>query len=502
MEKKNIFDKISKYIVNIYFVLIVTILPLYFHDKYFDMVRTKADTFVNITGITALSFILLQLVSVILNGDMQVFPVNKTDKFVFTFLILAIISTLFSENKAEAMWGTAGWHVGTAFFALCCVAYYMLSRHFEWNDRIAIIAVMANMIVLLLGMGNAVGIDPLKMNEGMGRSDYGKYLSTIGNVNWYAGYLCMLLSLCVIVFFLSKRLGARIISTVVLMLCIINGIACNSDGFFLGTIPIAIYILYSFLKSKEGIKRFIEFIIVLEVSILTVVVLKNKFLVKLDSIQSGIVSDAGIVVLLIILITAVILYKADSKTIYENNKKISSGIVIIFVMATVIIISVANAGSNSIGNSFLRKFQLNGAWGTNRGYLWKYSAEIFLNLNPFQMLFGIGPDTFGIIFSKYFQNEMIEIWNKNVVNAHCEPLQLLITNGILGAAAYYGMFISAVKVFLKKNSVVLKAIAVAIISYLCQGMINNIQGICTPFVFVLLGVGMSIALREEAREAH
>ena len=115
------------------------------------------------------------------------------------------------------------------------------------------------------------------------------------------------------------------------------------------------------------------------------------------------------------------------------------------------------------------------------------------------MLFGIGPDTFGVAFNKYFHNEMVNIWHKNVINAHCELLQLLITNGLVGVIAYYGMFISGIITFFKRNSVMLNAIAVAIMGYLCQGMINNIQGICTPFVFILLGVGMSIVLKEEAK---
>ena len=92
---------------------------------------------------------------------------------------------------------------------------------------------------------------------------------------------------------------------------------------------------------------------------------------------------------------------------------------------------------------------------------------------------------------------MVNIWNKNVINAHCEMLQLLITNGILGVIAYYGMFLSAVKVFLGKNSTFLKAIGIAILSYLCYGLIDNIQGICTPMVFILLGVGMSGVVREK-----
>ena len=276
MNKNNIFNKISKYIINLYFIVIISVLPLCFHNKYFDMIRTKADTFIFITGGTALLFIAVQLICSLLNQDGPNFQINPTDKIVFLFLIFALISTLLSENRGDAMWGTAGWHVGTSFFILCGITYFLLSRYLFWNHAFAIIAVMVNLIVLILGMLNSIGIDPLKMNENIGASDYGKYLSTIGNVNWYAGYLCMLFSLSAVVFFMSKHLIVRGIGAIIFVLCIINGIACNSDGFFLGIIPIAVYILYSAFKSKEGLERFIELIIVLEISVFITTIIKNK----------------------------------------------------------------------------------------------------------------------------------------------------------------------------------------------------------------------------------
>lgn len=500
MDKKKVFIKIPEYLSNLYLILIITVLPLIFHNKYFDMVRTKADTFIYITGCIALLFIAFKLVSLMLNQDTQVINANPTDKFVLTFLILSIIATVFSENAQEAMWGTAGWHVGTSFFILCGIAYFLISRYSVWNYKFSMIAVAVNMIVLILGMLNAVGIDPLEMNRDVSPSDYGKYLSTIGNVNWYAGYLCMVLSLCTIIFFLSKNIAVRFMSAIILILCVINGIACNSDGFFFGIIPIAIYILFAALKSKEGLEHFIELLVVVELSLIFTVILKKYFIVNLDSLQDGVSSYATILILSLLMIAVIILNMTNTKTIFKYSKKIAWGIIIIFILTILIMIAVANIGSESINNPLLNKFKLYGAWGTNRGYIWKYSLEIFSKLNPLQMLFGTGPDTFGIAFRKYYYDEMINIWHKNVINAHCELLQLLITNGILGVIAYYGVFISGVKSFFKRDNIMLHAIAVAILSYLCQGMINNIQGMCTPFVFILLGLGMSIVLKNEINE--
>lgn len=502
MNKKFYLDKILRYIVTIYFILIITILPLYFQNKYFDMVRTKANVFISVTGSIALLFIVCNIFGVLLNQDSKTFPVNFIDRMFILFLICAIFSTLCSENKEEAMWGSAGWHVGTSFFILCGAAYYMLSRHFQWKDVFSGLIAVVNLIVLILGMGNAIGIDPLKMNEGIAKTDYGKYLSTIGNVNWYAGYLCIILSLSTIVFVMSKHFVSRVMSAVIVLLCIINGIACNSDGFFIGVIPIIVYVLYVTLQSKEGLRKLIEFISLWEISILVTVMLKNKFIVVLDSIQNRISSYFGILMLLFLFIVALILYKIDSESVYKNSKKIVNGILITAGMVVLFMVLISNFVLENSSQPFISKFRLNGAWGTNRGYIWGYTLKIFLKLNPIQMLFGIGPDTYGIIFRKFYFDEMLSIWNKNVINAHSEPLQLLITNGIAGLIAYYGIFISAVNVFITRNRIELKAISVAIISYLCQGLVNNIQGICTPLVFIMLGVGMSIVFREDLEAVY
>ena len=480
-----------------YFLLIVIILPLCFHNKYFDMVRTKADIFTRITGAIAFAFVLLKLICIMLDINDTQTVVNLTDKFALCFLIGALCSTVFSEYKAEALWGTEGWHVGTLFFVLCCFAYYLLSRYFSWKRIFFPIVALVNLLILVLGIGNAIGWDPLRMNLGIAASDYGKYLSTIGNVNWYSGYLCMLLALCTVAFCLSNNLFVRIVSAVLMVFCVLNGIACNSDSFFLGSIPIGIYMLYLALRSKKGLLQWIQWITILEGSMIILSIIKGKIIVQLDTLQNAVAGSKGICILLILLLAGILFYKLDQQWIYRNSKKIFFGIMIFLIAALLVVIVLANASGMFADSLLIQKFKIDGAWGTNRGYIWGYSLRIILKLNPVQILFGIGPDTYGIIFKKYYFSEMVNIWNKNVINAHCEMLQLLITNGILGVIAYYGMFLSAVKVFLGKNSTFLKAIGIAILSYLCYGLIDNIQGICTPMVFILLGVGMSGVVREK-----
>jgi len=62
--------------------------------------------------------------------------------------------------------------------------------------------------------------------------------------------------------------------------------------------------------------------------------------------------------------------------------------------------------------------EFNDYWGTNRGYIWRKTVELYMNFNPMHKLFRYELDTFGIL-TKY---KIREVTTQFFENAHNEYL--------------------------------------------------------------------------------
>ncbi|MCQ4741366.1 O-antigen ligase family protein, partial [Blautia hominis] len=89
------------------------------------------------------------------------------------------------------------------------------------------------------------------------------------------------------------------------------------------------------------------------------------------------------------------------------------------------------------GPGFLR---VSDFWGSNRGYIWKRTWELFLEAPPVRKLFGYGPDTLKLLMMQTSSGEMVEKTGQIYDSAHNDLLHLHLTTGIFGTAAWAGCF--------------------------------------------------------------
>lgn len=70
-------------------------------------------------------------------------------------------------------------------------------------------------------------------------------------------------------------------------------------------------------------------------------------------------------------------------------------------------------------------------WGTKRGMAWKAAWGAFRNFSLERKLVGVGPEMQAVVFHTIRKET-----GRNFVTAHCEPLQVLISQGIVGIILY------------------------------------------------------------------
>lgn len=171
-------------------------------------------------------------------------------------------------------------------------------------------------------------------------------------------------------------------------------------------------------------------------------------------------------------------------------------ILMVFLLAGIFLLTYFYSNNpESAGHSQMaEQFILDSDWGNGRGVTWYAGAKGFAAMSFAQKLVGIGPDCF-----YHYVYEVDEIAMKlyevfgeaRLTNAHNEWLTVLVNTGLFGLLTYAAAFCSAVFRLLKagKRREILLISAVCLISYIVHNMVSFQQVICTPLIFILMGIG-------------
>lgn len=532
--------KIINIFIMIFLFSLFIIYPLYFRHDYYDMVYAKYDLFkiiyrVFIPGMSILS--ILYLIKNKKNIKLSVLSskITKTDMFVLAYLITCLLSYAFSFHKDTSFFGTSGWYMGLVTQIVMILFYFFLSIWFSDNKHIWWIITASSSIVFILGILQRFNIDILSMQEGF--SNYGKlenhlknlYISTLGQSTWHSSYLCIILSIAMACFFLKNKYNTTTLKQktwsllwgLFLSICFCALVIQNSDSGFVALLGMFLVLFFVSFNSNEYFKRFLEIIIICLASwkfigILQVIFKDNAF--DIGGISTFCTQN---IIPFILLIFMIILYSIFCFLIKNNKFDIKKFIIfrnIIFILipisiiALVVVMYLVTTGkiNNTLNISYLN---FNNSWGSDRGFIWKFSMSMFNDYSIGKKLFGCGPDAFAFEAYNYnpilLQSYLVEpeyIGEKLTVLAcaHNEWLNHLINFGIVGAISYIGIFLSAFVIFIKnykKHPLILGG-AIAIIAYMMHNFFCYQQILSTPIIFVIIGIGIAIIRNIKRKEEN
>ncbi len=137
----------------------------------------------------------------------------------------------------------------------------------------------------------------------------------------------------------------------------------------------------------------------------------------------------------------------------------------------------------------------NDAWGNARGFTWRVTWRMIKEFTFVKLLIGVGPDGYARYGYEFYQDLIRVGWQQEVLtNAHNEWVNMIVDFGILGAFTYLGGYISQLVRNVKKcdHAYWLAGISARIASYLFHNIFCYQQVLCTPFLFLLMGIGERI----------
>ncbi|MCR4955880.1 MAG: O-antigen ligase family protein [Lachnospiraceae bacterium] len=447
-----------------WYILLITLFMYYIENNYFNMLEAKSRVvhlgMLAFIGVSTL-ILLMKLLYVPVNETIKSYVARLTllDYGVLLFALAAIWSNVFTDYKEAALYGSYGWSVGTLWIVGLCFTYFFLSNHHGFNAGYLYLAAVCVGVELLWVCVNGFYVDPLGMHERLAAVDYPRYVGSIGNTNWYVGFVTMVLPFFLLgaekVDSLQKRLGLSIL----LILATISAVTINCMGIYLGFGAVmAAYLCYSF-STKRRLELAMENIAVMGTGLGILALLADQFaMVQLDWANELLLKPYVFGVVIVVALGMDGFLKNRKEETYEKWKKLYLTLfcIILFFGGAIVLYTQVKTFDDS--------------WGTNRGGIWKVAIKTFLDFPLIQKLFGGGTGCFGYYYLELTGSDWVR-------NAHNEYLEFLVTTGIVGGISYVGIYVGAWMEAVKRKNLLSTIAVLSLTGYAAQALVNNPQAL-------------------------
>lgn len=509
-----------------YLFLLTMVFPYYMRDGYYDIGQAKYDFF------KYASFTYLFVIGIVFIIDILYFYKQKSQRllikecvrdersraailagcklYLSAYGIICLLSFIMSPYKETALFGVYSWNMGLVTQLLLLLIFLVISRiSFPKYDGIPLpiwMGLLGSVGVFVLGILNRYSFFMFNAKD-----RDATFISTLGNVNWFCGYWLIFASLGVGAFLVSKQVKVMIIFGLYSYLAILTGILQGSSSAALVFVSWIILLIWFAFEEKTYLERFLQLGVLGGLAILTI---RRLYLFSIAGMQfdSSLIKELerhpehGIKITIFFLLAEVIVHFFIPEYQGRRVKEIRAYIfaVLIGFVAAVLLIFVINSmvpgGIWPVRD--MSVFYFSDLWGNGRGGIWKNTIMAVGNMNFKQILFGVGPDCYGVFLRDQanLQQRLMEQFGQALVSsAHNEWLTELVNVGVLGLFFYLAGFAVCIKTCVKKCSEekICIPLLLCIFAYMANQTVSFRQILSAPFIFMVLGLSEGLTKRND-----
>ncbi len=527
---KEFVESILHGLVSVYMVLVIAVMPFYFSDGYARIGTDKYEFFYQVStgvGILMLPVLLFYLgmtgyiYFVKEKGRHQEFEIfeklSLTDRFALGYGVVVILSYLASEYRemtpyGSALKGATGWYMGLITQLIFVGIYFLVSRFWKANKWMPSLFLVVAPVVFALGYVNRFGVWPMEMAYASP-----SFLSTIGNINWYCGYIIIILMGALYYIWSRPKQMSR--SGLALLAWLVVGFATLlTQGSQSGILAMGVVWLLLYEMSAKTPKKLYAFGACMSSMGLACVL---TYLLRVcygerfngqDAFTDFFTnSPVAIGILALGMFFGVVLPALEKKWGGISLKMFEKAgtVLCVLVGAGVLLFVVLGIWNTTLPGGLgifteNKWFLFNESWGSSRGATWEAAIRCYGDLDAMGKLLGVGPDCMAMYIHGGKNEELLAMvkenfGNQTLTNAHCEWLTVLVNNGIFGLVTYAGLMISATVRFLKGREAqpIVGACGFAVLAYTVNNMVSFQQVMSATTIFLVLGMGEAYVRRSE-----
>lgn len=501
--------QLVEYLLTVMMVVLCVAVSFYAEDGYHQIGIAKFTAYRNVM-MTGCAVLLVMMVPYFICrlGEHERLQVSVTDVCVLVYLFLSGISAISGGFYKDALWGYKGWNMGFMSQLSFVLLYLFLSRFGRYYRLILTVLCAAAFGVYLIGILHRLLIDPIGFYDELTDSQMAQFLSTLGQATWYGSFLAVTLPVGAGVFLYTDKKVWKLLSGVFMLTGFCTLVTQNSDSAYFALAGALVIFFMISAPERDKMCRFM--------GVLTVFFASGKMMGFLMQIHPNPKLEADFItrlmwtsgvtwVLLGICLFATVILHVSGKRCEPQKypeafmRQVCRFVpvavtVVILAVVLIIILQMKGALPEPVARRLasISYFNWNDGWGNGRGRIWRFSVKMFAEADIGHKFFGVGPDCFHTYVNARYREEAALLWGKKqLTNAHNEWLNMLINVGILGAVSYLGIYVTAISRFFRKcrQNILLAGITASIMSYMCYNFFCYQQVLCTPFIFILIGIG-------------
>ncbi|MBR4084499.1 MAG: O-antigen ligase family protein [Lachnospiraceae bacterium] len=522
--------------VTIYLFLMIVVIPFYYTDGYAKIGSDKYQFFYKGTcgaGIVFMIFAFFYPVVrlCIMRRDKEIgrlkaeiFRIFKsisvTDWFVLGYGVIVVLSYLCSDYKTDTDFGNAfegvdRWFMGMRTQLFLVAVYFAVSRC--WNKRkwLPVLSIPVTFVVFVLGYINRFGVRPFEM-----KNTTVAFISTIGNINWYCGYI--VIPFFGILYYFWSMSEKKTWQNIVLGIWMTAGYGTLvTQGSRSGLVTLVVMMLVLYLISMKKVENMLVFFFccICLGFICTLTYGFRYIWAEHFNYSDGLVdlltnSPLAFVILggAIFVYLLITFLKKKGKSlvkVFTLLGYVACGIACVSLVTFVVLGVVNTRYPGSLGGlSEVSALKFDLHWGSYRGATWAAGVQCFVDQDFVGKLLGVGPDSMAMYIQSGANPALLTMKEECfggslLTNAHCEWLTVLVNNGLLGMICYVGLFVTAIVRCFRagKDNAMAGACGFAILAYTINNLFSFQQALSAVTIFIVLGMGEAF-VREKVQKKN
>jgi len=418
-------------------IVTLILVPLCIKRSYFGLIELKARAFLYAAVPAVLLAAVLAAAGIFFDGDRRKNSVRKSAILLLIISLWSLFSSFMSISPELSLTGSRGWKVGSIMTVVLILTTIIVSGNLQFHSYMLLPIMAVNIFINALAVIQSAGINVFGLQNGLIKEQYYVYMTTIGNSNSYSGYLCLLLPLFWGAFLSCKERATELLYGLFAAVGFMGLIMAESDSSYAGIGICLLFMLLFVFGSDDHAEQYLKrssVLLVLYGGCLLFVRYFPMFEAKRAEFAGLSWKMLCSPVPEIMISCGILLYLLAGRLIQSKKERY-----LLIALEALIIVTICGFAVNLVMN-------FNDGWGNGRGEIWRISWEYFCKLPLRYKITGIGPE---MVFQAFIAH--LAETGSNVVTAHSDIMQVLLTQGIVGLALYFAFWGYLTALFFRKK---------------------------------------------------